>query len=133
MLFVLRFPLSSLATSCAALLPTGKSSRHLKRPPLLLQAVGPVAVTSLLLGTGLKNVVGKEVAIQADPNTPTSPADQDIYNHAAVQVGPFRQAARVRLELVGRKPTVIQPSGTASAPLGSQCRGSADMRHACAV
>lgn len=54
------------------------SSRHL--------AVGPVAVTSLLLGTGLKNVVGKEVAIQADPNNPTSAKDQDIYNHAAVQV-----------------------------------------------
>ena len=54
-----------------------------------MQAVGPVAVTSLLLGTGLKNVVGKEVAIQADPNNPTSAKDKDIYNHAAVQVGPL--------------------------------------------
>lgn len=53
------------------------SSRHL--------AVGPVAVTSLILGSGLpKTIPG--VFINADPNNPTNPAAQQLYNEAAIQV-----------------------------------------------
>lgn len=48
------------------------------------QAVGPVAVTSLLLGTGLKDLISSEV--QADPNNPVDPAAQMEYNMAAIQV-----------------------------------------------
>lgn len=47
-------------------------------------AVGPVAVTSLLLGSGLKDLISSEV--QADPNAPTDPAAQMEYNMAAIQV-----------------------------------------------
>lgn len=50
----------------------------------MLQAVGPVAVTSLLLGTGLKDLISSEV--QADPNNPVDPAAQMEYNMAAIQV-----------------------------------------------
>ena len=81
--------------------PVHRHARQASEAPLLLQAVGPVAVTSLLLGTGLKNVVGKEVAIQADPNNPTSPADQAIYNQAAVQVGPFDKLHGSVIEVLG--------------------------------
>ncbi|KAK9809119.1 hypothetical protein WJX72_009585 [[Myrmecia] bisecta] len=52
------------------------SSRHL--------AVGPVAVTSLLLGSGLKDTIN--VPVQADPNNPADPQAQEVYNHAAIQV-----------------------------------------------
>ncbi|KAK9843672.1 hypothetical protein WJX81_001934 [Elliptochloris bilobata] len=52
------------------------SSRHL--------AVGPVAVTSLLLGEGLPKVVG--LPEQEDPNNPAHPEIQRIYNHTAIQV-----------------------------------------------
>ncbi|DBA70951.1 TPA: hypothetical protein ACH3X2_011394 [Trebouxia sp. C0005] len=47
-------------------------------------AVGPVAVTSLLLGSGLKDTITS--AVQADPNNPTDPAAQMEYNMAAIQV-----------------------------------------------
>ena len=50
------------------------------------QAVGPVAVTSLLLGSGLKDTISSDV--QADPNNPTDPAAQMEYNMAAIQVCP---------------------------------------------
>ena len=49
-----------------------------------MQAVGPVAVTSLLLGSGLKNLISSDV--QADPNNPADPAAQMEYNMAAIQV-----------------------------------------------
>lgn len=49
-----------------------------------VQAVGPVAVTSLLLGSGLKDTITS--AVQADPNNPTDPAAQMEYNMAAIQV-----------------------------------------------
>ena len=48
------------------------------------QAVGPVAVTSLLLGSGLKDTITSPV--QADPNNPANPAAQMEYNMAAIQV-----------------------------------------------
>jgi sulfate transporter 4 len=54
------------------------SSRHL--------AVGPVAVTSLLLGSGLPSTLPPGVLPQADPNKPDDPAAQAIYNQAAIQV-----------------------------------------------
>jgi MFS superfamily sulfate permease-like transporter len=47
-------------------------------------AVGPVAVTSMLLGTGLGNMFD---FVNVDPNNPSDPAAQEQYNHAAVQVG----------------------------------------------
>jgi len=43
-----------------------------------------VAVTSLLLGSGLKDLISSDV--QADPNNPTDPAAQMEYNMAAIQV-----------------------------------------------
>lgn len=48
------------------------------------QAVGPVAVTSLLLGNGLQNAISGPV--QANPNAPVNQKAQDEYNHAAIQV-----------------------------------------------
>lgn len=51
---------------------------------LYLQAVGPVAVTSLLLGHGLGDAI--DGPIQANPNTPVNQKAQDEYNHAAIQV-----------------------------------------------
>ena len=54
------------------------SSRHL--------AVGPVAVTSLLLGSGLPNVLPPGTPLNADPNKPDDPAAQALYNQAAIQV-----------------------------------------------
>lgn len=49
-----------------------------------LQAVGPVAVTSLLLGSGLADTTSVEQ--QANPNKPKDPAAQEVYNHAAIEV-----------------------------------------------
>lgn len=49
-----------------------------------MQAVGPVAVTSLLLGSGLKDTISSDV--QADPNNPADPEAQMEYNMAAIQV-----------------------------------------------
>ena len=50
------------------------------------QAVGPVAVTSLLLGSGLKDLISSEV--QSEPNNPKDPEAQMEYNMAAIQVCP---------------------------------------------
>eukprot|EP00884_Botryococcus_braunii_P008427 jgi/Botrbrau1/17586/Bobra.0166s0028.1 len=47
-------------------------------------AVGPVAVTSLLLGSGLEDTV--DVPIQTNPNNPANPQAQQEYNEAAIQV-----------------------------------------------
>ena len=51
------------------------------------QAVGPVAVTSLLLGEGLPKVVG--LPEQEDPNNPENPDIQAIYNRTAIQARQF--------------------------------------------
>ncbi|KAK9915884.1 hypothetical protein WJX75_005651 [Coccomyxa subellipsoidea] len=52
------------------------SSRHL--------AVGPVAVTSLLLGSGIPGII--DAPIQDNPNNPRNQHAQDVYNHTAIQV-----------------------------------------------
>lgn len=44
-----------------------------------------MAVTSLLLGSGLKDLISSDV--QPDPNNPADPAAQMEYNMAAIQVG----------------------------------------------
>ncbi|KAL4859014.1 Proton/sulfate cotransporter 2 [Chlorella vulgaris] len=44
--------------------------------------VGPVAVTSILLGNGLSDFMPTE----ADPNNPVDPQVQENYNHAAIQI-----------------------------------------------
>lgn len=50
-----------------------------------LQAVGPVALVSLLLNDGLtKAIPGAE--LNANPNRPAEPQVQLQYNHAAIQV-----------------------------------------------
>ncbi len=50
-----------------------------------MQAVGPVALVSLLLSEGLTKVIpGAE--INTNPNRPADPAVQKQYNHAAIQV-----------------------------------------------
>lgn len=49
-----------------------------------LQAVGPVAVTSLLLGSGIPGII--DAPVQFDPNNPHNRHAQDVYNHAAIQV-----------------------------------------------
>jgi len=46
-------------------------------------AVGPVAVTSQLLGTGLQDIFG---ALNSNPNAPSNPKLQTQLNHAAVQI-----------------------------------------------
>lgn len=46
--------------------------------------VGPVAVTSLLLGSGLPNTINSP--IQSNPNNPLDPLAQAEYNEAAIQV-----------------------------------------------
>ncbi len=63
-------------------------------------AVGPVAVTSMILGTGLGNMFD---FVNADPNKPTDPAAQDEYNRAAIQVraAPHCVQALYVLEQVG--------------------------------
>ena len=48
-----------------------------------VQAVGPVAVTSLLLGNGLPRVI--DAPLQLNPNSPVNQYAQDEYNHAAIQ------------------------------------------------
>lgn len=50
----------------------------------MMQAVGPVAVTSLLLGSGIPNII--DVPIQDNPNNPRNQHAQDVYNHTAIQV-----------------------------------------------
>lgn len=57
------------------------SSKHL--------AVGPVAVTSLIIGSALPAIVARDspgFRFEADPNRPANPAGQDAYNRAAIQV-----------------------------------------------
>lgn len=50
--------------------------------PFNPQVVGPVAVTSILLGNGLSDFMPTE----ADPNNPVDPQVQENYNHAAIQI-----------------------------------------------
>ena len=45
--------------------------------------MGPVAVTSLILGNGLGDTI--DAPIQANPNAPVNQRAQDEYNHAAIQ------------------------------------------------
>ena len=53
---------------------------------LPVQAVGPVAITSLLLSNGLQDLIaGSDVNV--NPNDPANPAAQVAWNHAAIQVG----------------------------------------------
>lgn len=53
-----------------------------------MQALGPVALVSLLLNTGLiKAVPGSD--INENPNLPEDPELQERYNRAAVQVAPL--------------------------------------------
>ena len=65
-------------------------SKHVFQPGvatagLVLQAVGPVALVSLLLSEGLtKAIPGAEV--NANPNQPADAQIQQNYNHAAIQV-----------------------------------------------
>lgn len=49
-----------------------------------LQAVGPVAVTSLILGSNLPDAI--DAPVQADPNNPVNQRAQDQYNKAAIEV-----------------------------------------------
>lgn len=50
------------------------------------QALGPVALVSLLLNDGLvKAIPGSD--INENPNQPVDAHLQQIYNHAAIQVG----------------------------------------------
>lgn len=49
------------------------------------QAVGPVSITSMLLGSGLRRIF--DGRINADPNHPDDPQLQAEYNQAAIQVG----------------------------------------------
>ena len=52
-----------------------------------MQALGPVALVSLLLNTGLiKAVPGSD--INENPNLPEDPELQERYNRAAVQASP---------------------------------------------
>ena len=57
------------------------SSKHL--------AVGPVAVTSLILGSSLPSIVAQSVPgfkLESDPNRPANPDGQAVYNRTAIQV-----------------------------------------------
>lgn len=54
------------------------SSKHL--------AVGPVAVTSLLLGSGLSGVFGDFTINPSHPNDAYEAAVQQNYNHGAIQI-----------------------------------------------
>lgn len=54
---------------------------HRTHPP---QAVGPVAVSSMLLGAGLADIFDGRV--NENPNAPADPILQQEYNQAAVQV-----------------------------------------------
>lgn len=51
-----------------------------------VQAVGPVALVSLLLSNGLTKVI-PAAEVNTNPNHPANPHVQMQYNHAAVQVG----------------------------------------------
>lgn len=68
---------------------------HLKKPEKktrkksISKAVGPVAVTSMIIGSSLPGIVSREhpgFRFQSDPNKPTDAAGQDRYNRAAIQV-----------------------------------------------
>lgn len=48
--------------------------------------VGPVAVTSLLLGTGLSDIFGNFQINPSDPSDALQATLQERYNHAAIQV-----------------------------------------------
>lgn len=50
----------------------------------MLQAVGPVSVTSMLLGTGLSNIF--QGRVNQNPDAPDDPLLQQEYNQAAIQV-----------------------------------------------
>ncbi len=55
---------------------------------VLAQAVGPVAITSLLLSNGLADLIpGADANIE--PNDPADPQAQHEYNIAAIQVMPI--------------------------------------------
>ena len=43
-----------------------------------------MAVTSLLLGSGIPGII--DAPVQFDPNNPHNQHAQDVYNHAAIQV-----------------------------------------------
>ena len=91
--------------------------------PAWPQVVGPVAVTSILLGNGLSDFMPSE----EDPNNPVDAQVQENYNHAAIQIafiagcfyfafGLFRMGERGALESVqGLK------SATATAALKCDC------------
>ena len=49
------------------------------------QAVGPVALVSLLLSDGLTELL-PAAEVNTNPNHPADPATQLLYNHAAIQV-----------------------------------------------
>ena len=51
-----------------------------------VQAVGPVALVSLLLSNGLTKVI-PAAEVNTNPNHPTDPLVQMQYNQAAIQVG----------------------------------------------
>ena len=51
-----------------------------------VQAVGPVALVSLLLSNGLTKVI-PAAEVNTNPNHPADPLVQMQYNHAAIQVG----------------------------------------------
>ena len=53
-------------------------------PACTLQAVGPVAVTSLILGSNIKDVI--DAPIQTQPNNPHNAVAQQEYNTACTQV-----------------------------------------------
>ena len=55
------------------------------RVSLYVQAVGPVALVSLLLNNGLTKVI-PAAEVNTNPNHPADPAVQMEYNHAAIQV-----------------------------------------------
>lgn len=53
-----------------------------------MQAVGPVALVSLLLNNGLTKLM-PAAEMNTNPNHPSDPAVQMQYNHAAIQVLPL--------------------------------------------
>ena len=50
-----------------------------------MQAVGPVAITSLLLSNGAGGLV-PAADVNVDPNNPVDPAAQHLYNTVCIQV-----------------------------------------------
>ena len=67
-------------TNLRALYPTA-TLMHTVRP----QAVGPVAITSLLLSNGVGGLV-PAADVNIDPNNPVDPAAQHLYNTVCIQV-----------------------------------------------